>query len=278
MAYVPDEAIIDRRQVSRPAFDLYLFYCKYGGTKKDRTNVKLKTLALLLGIRYNHASTAHRELIKAGWIRREKKETVLIKGRQNPEEKLQEVGTSDGSENSKNLELSGQENSDNLEHLGETTEGKSSKKVEQKVPRTGSSHIKELTSKSNQQFKNNISGVSIAVKVFKIQPPIHTQEIINEAVTKDLDVWERVLTEAKAGMGESQLKSPVYINRSYQWSLKNFRGEIERRDRQGKDKSYESKRKTNNNSNGSDSTKGHSGSGKSGVGAKTAGTLGTGKV
>lgn len=82
MAYVPDEAVFSRKELSHGAWDLYVIYCTHRNRWTGRCDPSTGTLAREMDCSKQHLSTCKRELVRAGWIALDERYNVrLLKGK-----------------------------------------------------------------------------------------------------------------------------------------------------------------------------------------------------
>lgn len=80
MAFIPDEAYDDKKEVGEKAFLLFAFYCKHGSMTNNKVTVSLERAADFLGVVYENACRLNAKLKKKGWIIQKNGETTLLKG------------------------------------------------------------------------------------------------------------------------------------------------------------------------------------------------------
>lgn len=80
MAYQPDKAFDDKKEVGLKAFLLYSFYCKHGGMNNNVVTVGLDRAADFLEVVYENACRLNSILKKKGWIKHKNGRTILLKG------------------------------------------------------------------------------------------------------------------------------------------------------------------------------------------------------
>lgn len=180
MAYIPDEAIIDSNQVSQTAFRMFCYFCKFGGMNNNRVTVSLESVAEFFGIDYSNACRYNAELKRAGWIVKDRKQTVLIKGF----EKLQKTSVIEKTDENYSFQ-----------------DEKTVKNVSEKLQKTSVAY-KEEPALLNQRGETPQTHPAIKM----------VQSILRRYPTKDL--WDRIIREIGENPDVEFFKSSFEIWRS----------------------------------------------------------------
>ena len=80
MVFVPEQAFIDYLAVGKPAFLLFVFFCKHVAPETNRAKTTLHAGAAWLGIDYQNACRLNAVLKAKEWIEQSRGEFILLKG------------------------------------------------------------------------------------------------------------------------------------------------------------------------------------------------------